>query len=64
MRKPIILIALVLAGTAAQAQLRVPFINRQPAQPVLQGIDALRIEFATQSGGSTVYFGTDSTVRR
>ena len=61
MRKTLILIALALAGTAAQAQLRVPFINRQPAQPVLQGIDALRVEFATQSGGSTVYFGTDST---
>jgi peptidoglycan-associated lipoprotein len=61
MRKTLVLIALLLAGTAAQSQVRVPFINRQPAQPVLQGIDAQRVEFATQSGGTTVYFGTEST---
>jgi peptidoglycan-associated lipoprotein len=27
------------------------------SQPVLQGIEALRAEFAAQSGGTTVYFG-------
>jgi len=61
MRTILSLIALTLLGSAAQAQLRVPFINRQPAQPAVQGIDALRLEFATQSGGSTIYFGTESS---
>jgi peptidoglycan-associated lipoprotein len=31
-----------------------------PAQPVLQGIDALRAEFAAQSGGTTVYFDAEN----
>jgi peptidoglycan-associated lipoprotein len=34
--------------------------KRQPAAPVLQGIDALRADFAAQSGGTTVYFGAGS----
>ena len=58
MRKALLLIAL-LAAPAAQAQL--PFLSkRPPAQPVMQGIDALRADFAAQSGGTTVYFGAES----
>lgn len=61
MRKTFLLLALVIAGTAAQAQI-LPFISkRQPAAPVLQGIDALRADFAAQSGGTTIYFGSDSS---
>ena len=44
-----------------QAQL--PFLSkRQPASPVLQGIDALRADFAAQAGGTTVYFGSGSVI--
>jgi len=47
------------------AQVRLPVIGSvgrsQPAQPVLTGIDAMRAEFAAQSGGTTVYFGADSS---
>jgi len=56
-------VALTLAGTAVQAQRRLPTIiklSREPQQPVLQGIDALRADFAAQSGGTTVYFGAES----
>jgi peptidoglycan-associated lipoprotein len=60
MRKLLVL-AFALTATAAQAQL--PFLSkRQPAQPVLQGIDALRADFAVQSGGTTVYFGSESVI--
>ena len=61
MRKFLLILALV-AGTSAEAQL--PFLSKrgpQSAQPVLQGIDALRAEFAAQSGGTTVYFGAESS---
>jgi len=61
MRKFFIFAALVLTGTAATAQL--PGLRKRsaaPTQPVLQGIDALRADFAAQSGGTTVYFGADS----
>ena len=61
MRKFLLIVVLV-AGTSAQAQL--PFLSKrgpQSAQPVLQGIDALRAEFAAQSGGTTVYFGAESS---
>lgn len=62
MKKKFLLLALVVAGTAAQAQI-LPFISkRQPAAPVLQGIDALRADFAAQSGGTTIYFGSDSSM--
>lgn len=49
-------LALVAAGfsVAAVAQPR-------PAAPVLSGIDLLRSDFATQSGGTTVFFGGDSS---
>jgi peptidoglycan-associated lipoprotein len=63
MRKAAFLLALLLGATAAEAQL--PFRRKrdaQPQQPVLQGIDALRAEFAAQSGGTMVYFGSESTL--
>lgn len=71
MSKHSLLIAtLGLVATAASAQL--PGLRRytpadrqrqqQPQQPVLTGIDALRADFAAQSGATTVYFGLDSVV--
>jgi len=60
MRKAILILSLALLSGAAHAQL--PFLTKRPAQPVIQGIDALRADFAAQSGGTTVYFGTESVV--
>ena len=64
MRKAVFLLTLLLGATAAQSQL--PGLRRrgpaQTQQPVLQGIDALRAEFAAQAGGTTVYYGGESTV--
>ena len=57
------LLAMMLVASTAQAQL--PFLRKREAQtvqPVLQGIDALRADFAVQSGGTTVYFGSDSVI--
>ena len=60
MRK-LFLFTLVVSATSVQAQL--PFLSkRQPASPVLQGIDALRADFAAQAGGTTVYFGSGSVI--
>ena len=36
--------------------------KQQQQQPLLTGIDALRAEFAAQSGATTVYFGTGSAI--
>jgi peptidoglycan-associated lipoprotein len=62
MRKLVFMIALMLGASAAQAQL--PGLRKrgpqQQQQPVLQGIDALRADFAAQSGGTTVYFGAEN----
>src|SRR4051794_8233239 len=61
MRKLLILIALLGLETSAAAQL--PGLRRrdpQQVQPVLQGIDALRAEFAAQSGGTTIYFSAEN----
>ena len=60
MRTSLLAAALLLGAGAAQALL--PFLRKrdpqqQQRQPVLQGIDALRAEFAAQAGGTTVYFG-------
>ena len=63
MRKRALLLALLLGATAAEAQL--PFLRKrtaQPQQPVLQGIDALRADFAAQAGGTTVYYGAESVI--
>jgi len=62
MRKSLILVALLTLDAAAQAQL--PGLRKrgpqEQQQPVLQGIDALRADFAAQSGGTTVYFGAEN----
>ena len=63
MRKTLFVLALLLGATAAEAQL--PFLRKrgaQPQQPVLQGIDALRADFAAQAGGTTVYYGAESAI--
>jgi peptidoglycan-associated lipoprotein len=65
MRKRALAFALILNATDAGAQIHFPTIiplSRGPQQPVLQGIDALRAEFAAQSGGTTVYFGGESVI--
>lgn len=65
MRKLALLVSLAGIAGQAPAQLRVPVLpilrGRAPVQPVLVGIDALRADFAAQSGGTTVYFGGDSS---
>lgn len=62
MRKTLLLVSLALFAGSAQAQL-LPFLaKRPPAPPVLQGIDALRADFAAQSGGTTVYYGAESVI--
>lgn len=61
MRRALLLLALV--GTAASAQL--PGLRKResaPPAPIVLGIDALRGEFAAQSGSAIVYFGGDSSV--
>jgi peptidoglycan-associated lipoprotein len=64
MRKTFFALVLLLGAVAAEAQL--PGLRRrgpaQPQQPLLQGIDALRAEFAAQSGGTTIYYGAGSVV--
>jgi peptidoglycan-associated lipoprotein len=65
MRKLFVALIVGLAATTAEAQVRLPTIiplSRGPQQPVLQGMDALRAEFAAQSGGTTVYFGGESVI--
>jgi peptidoglycan-associated lipoprotein len=63
MRRAILLLAVV--GSAASAQL--PGLRkREPAPPapapIILGIDALRNEFAAQSGSAIIYFGGDRAV--
>lgn len=53
MRKALLFLALVVSAVPATAQ-------RQPAPPVLTGIDLMRADFAARSGTDTVYFGSDS----
>ncbi|MGN6849466.1 MAG: OmpA family protein [Sphingomicrobium sp.] len=62
MRKTVMLVALALAATGAQAQI-LPFLSKRDAPPpVAQGIDALRADFAAQSGGTTVYYGAGNAI--
>ena len=63
MRKILLALMIIAAPVAAQRRLPViiPLGRAQPPQPVLTGIDALRADFATQSGGTTVYFGSDAS---
>lgn len=68
MRQYLIFAALTLVTTAVSAQIPglrkyTPADNGRQAQqnqPALLGIDALRADFAAQSGGTTVYFAADS----
>ena len=61
MRRLLLLCAFALVATSASAQL--PGLRkREPAPPVLQGIDALRAEFLARSGSDTVYFGLGTAV--
>jgi peptidoglycan-associated lipoprotein len=65
MRKIVLGLALAIAATTASAQFRLPVIiplSRGPQQPVVQGIDALRADFAAQSGGTTVYFSAGNAI--
>jgi peptidoglycan-associated lipoprotein len=63
MRKALLIFSVALSASSAQAQIRVPFLApRQPPPPVLQGIDALRADFAAQAGGTTIYFGAESVI--
>jgi peptidoglycan-associated lipoprotein len=57
MRKTILFLTLALAaGSGVHAQI-LPFLSKRgPQPPVVQGIDALRAEFAAQSGGTTIYY--------
>jgi peptidoglycan-associated lipoprotein len=60
MRKFVLFLTLLIGASSASAQL--PFLTKRgaPAQPVVQGIDALRADFAAQSGGTTIYFGAEN----
>jgi peptidoglycan-associated lipoprotein len=61
MRRLLFLCAASLLASSASAQL--PGLRkREPAPPVLQGIDALRADFLARAGSDTVYFGQDSVV--
>jgi peptidoglycan-associated lipoprotein len=64
MRKFLFITAVALLASSAAAQL--PGLRKrgpaQPTQLMLQGIDALRADFAAQSGGTMVYFGAQSVV--
>lgn len=67
MRRIVLLCAFSFLASAASAQLPglrryTPADRAQQAQPLLEGIDALRAEFAAQSGGTTVYFSNDSAI--
>jgi peptidoglycan-associated lipoprotein len=62
MRRTLFMLALLVGASAAEAQL--PGLRKRDPQlqqqPLLQGIDGLRAEFAAQSGGTTIYFASDS----
>jgi peptidoglycan-associated lipoprotein len=61
MRRLLFLCAVSLLASSASAQL--PGLRkREPAPPVLTGIDALRADFLARSGADTVYFGLDTAL--
>lgn len=72
MKLILLLLSIGLIATAAEAQL--PGLRRYtptdnarrpapvPAAPVLGGIDAIRADFAAQTGATTVYFGVGSAI--
>ncbi len=63
MRRSIgLMVLLTVAGSAgAQRESRMA-APETPEAPALQGIDALRAEFAAQSGATTIYYGVDSVI--
>lgn len=61
-RHPFLLLLLGAAASAAPAQLFPLIRSHNAPPPVVQGIDALRADFAAQSGGTTVYFGAGSAI--
>ena len=63
MRRHQLLFALLAgAASAAPGQLFPLIRSHNAPPPVVQGIDALRAEFAAQSGGTTVYCGAGSAI--
>jgi peptidoglycan-associated lipoprotein len=63
MRRHLLLLTLLgAAASAAPAQLFPLIRSHNAPPPVVQGIDALRADFAAQSGGTTVYFGAGSAI--
>lgn len=72
MKSILLLLSIGLIATAAEAQLPglrkyTPTDNARraapvPAAPALGGIDAIRADFAAQTGATTVYFGVGSAI--
>jgi peptidoglycan-associated lipoprotein len=65
MRKTSFFLGLALSALASSAPAQLPGLRRYPStppQPVLQGIDGLRADFAAQSGGTTIYYGLGSSI--
>lgn len=62
MRRFLLWLALAAAASAAPAQLFPLIRSHNAPPPLVQGIDALRADFAAQSGGTTVYFGAGSAI--
>ena len=61
--KAAFLLTLLVGATVAEAQLPRPEAAcAHAATAGAVGIDAQRAEFAAQSGGTTVYFGSDSAI--
>jgi len=61
MRRLILISAFAVLASSASAQL--PGLRkREPAPPVLQGIDALRADFLAKTGANTVYFGLGTSM--
>lgn len=59
MRKFLPLLALMAIGTASPVTAQ---RSRQPQQPVLTGIDALRADFLARTGSNAIYFGPNSAL--
>jgi peptidoglycan-associated lipoprotein len=61
MRRLVFICAFAILASSASAQL--PGLRkREPAPPVLQGIDALRADFLAKTGANTVYFGLGTSM--
>jgi peptidoglycan-associated lipoprotein len=64
MRRFLLLSVVAFAVAASSASAQLPGLRKRdaPAQSMLQGIDALRADFATRSGTNTIYFVNGSAV--